>query len=69
MFRLAEYTSGNIYIDDININEISLHHLRKNLSIIPVNEFVKNIISDFKNNTKIIIIIARTYVIYRNNSI
>ena len=35
MFRLLEASSGNICIDDIDISEIGLEMLRKNLTIIP----------------------------------
>ena len=35
LFRLLEPTSGNIFIDGINISEIGLELLRKNLTIIP----------------------------------
>ena len=35
LFRLLEPTQGKILIDDININELGLNKLRKNLTIIP----------------------------------
>ena len=35
IFRLLEANSGNIYIDNININQIGLELLRNNLTIIP----------------------------------
>ena len=35
IFRLLEANSGNIYIDNVNINQIGLELLRNNLTIIP----------------------------------
>lgn len=35
LLRLAEISSGNIFIDDLNINEIDLKYLRQKISIIP----------------------------------
>jgi len=35
LFRLIEYTVGDIFIDNININKIGLHDLRHKLTIIP----------------------------------
>jgi len=37
LFRILEPTSGKIIIDDIDISEIELNKLRKNLTIIPQN--------------------------------
>ena len=37
LFRILESTSGRILIDDIDISEIQLNKLRKNLTIIPQN--------------------------------
>ncbi len=34
LFRMTE-PRGNIYIDDVKINDIGLHDLRKSISIIP----------------------------------
>ena len=39
LFRMAE-PDGAIYIDNINTKDISLHHLRSKISIIPVCEFL-----------------------------
>ncbi len=38
--RLYEPTSGNIYIDDINIKEYNLHHLRKNIGMVLQEPFL-----------------------------
>lgn len=35
LFRILEYSTGNIFIDDINIKKIGLHDLRHKLTIIP----------------------------------
>ena len=35
LFRLTELASGSIWVDEIDISSISLHHLRSQLSIIP----------------------------------
>lgn len=35
LFRMVETTEGQIEIDGININDISLERLRKTLTIIP----------------------------------
>lgn len=32
---MLEFTEGDIIIDDVNINHIGLHDLRKNITIIP----------------------------------
>ena len=41
LFRMIEYTLGDIIIDNININEIGLHDLRHKLTIIPQVYFLK----------------------------
>ncbi len=43
LFRMAE-PSGSIFIDNINIKDLSLHDLRKKLSIIPVKNTNRNVI-------------------------
>lgn len=35
LFRLIEYSTGSIYIDEIDINTVSVQSLRRNLTIIP----------------------------------
>ena len=35
LFRMLENSSGDIFIDDVNINKIGLHDLRHKLTIIP----------------------------------
>ena len=35
LFRILEYSTGNIFIDEINIKTIGLHDLRHKLTIIP----------------------------------
>lgn len=40
--KLYLLDKGNIYIDDININEISYESLRNNLSLIPQNPYIFN---------------------------
>lgn len=37
LFRLLEAEAGQIFIDGIDISKVGLHHLRKNVSIIPQN--------------------------------
>lgn len=40
LFRLLESSQGNILIDGVNINEMGLHDLRKQLTIIPQDPFL-----------------------------
>ena len=35
LFRMIEYSEGDILIDEININKVGVHDLRKKLTIIP----------------------------------
>lgn len=35
LFRIIEAANGCIDIDDVNINEIGLHDVRRNLTVIP----------------------------------
>ncbi len=35
LFRMLDFTEGDIIIDDVNINHIGLHDLRKKITIIP----------------------------------
>jgi ATP-binding cassette subfamily C (CFTR/MRP) protein 4 len=42
LFRLSEPT-GNILIDNINITDMGLNHLRKSISIIPQGKNVSNL--------------------------
>jgi ABC-type multidrug transport system fused ATPase/permease subunit len=42
LFRMAE-SNGNIFIDSVNIKDISLHDLRSRIAIIPVNFVIKSI--------------------------
>ena len=35
LFRILQYSTGKIFIDDVDINEIGLHDLRHKLTIIP----------------------------------
>lgn len=35
LFRMIEYSKGEIEIDNVNINKIGLHDLRHKLNIIP----------------------------------
>ena len=53
LFRLIEYSVGDIIIDNININKIGLHDLRHKLTIIPQVNKPKN--TDTKLPFKIIL--------------
>lgn len=35
LFRMIDLEEGSIVIDDININDVGLHLLRKNIAFIP----------------------------------
>ena len=41
LFRILEYSTGKITIDNVDIDSIGLHDLRHKLTIIPQVQFVR----------------------------
>ena len=60
LFRLSEPT-GNILIDNINITDMGLNHLRKSISIIPQGKNVSN------HGGLILVLYGLTYIATRNS--